>query len=54
MGRAILAEAMQRLYQFGAESVLVETDSYRNAAYHLYEAAGFRVIRDVLVYRKDY
>jgi hypothetical protein len=33
--------------------VFVETDKYRNAALELYQAVGFQVIRDVLVYRKD-
>jgi hypothetical protein len=32
----------------------VETDTDRNAAFELYAALGFRVIQDVLVYRKDY
>ena len=54
LGRAILSEAVRRLYQRGAEHVVVETDNYRNAAFALYEAVGFRVIRNVLVFRKDY
>lgn len=54
LGRAMLAEGIQRLTQSGATKLFVETDSYRNEAFELYEAAGFRVEKDVLVYRKDY
>jgi ribosomal protein S18 acetylase RimI-like enzyme len=54
LGRAILAEGLRRLQLYGADRIYVETDGYRNAALELYESAGFRVIRDVLVYRKDY
>ena len=54
LGRAILSETLKRLVQHGAGQIYVETDNYRDAALELYEAVGFRVIRDVLVYRKDY
>ncbi len=54
LGRAILCEGLRGLYTCGADGVYVETDNYRNAAMELYEAVGFRVIRDVLAYRKDY
>jgi mycothiol synthase len=54
LGRAILSEGLQRLHLCGADKVYVETDKYRNAALALYEAMGFRTIRDILVYRKDY
>jgi mycothiol synthase len=54
LGRAILAEGLRRLQLNGAQRVVVETDQYRNAALELYQSAGFRVIQDVLVYRKDY
>lgn len=54
LGRAILSQALRRLEGCGVTSTLVETDSYRNAAFELYEAVGFRVVQDVLVYRKDY
>ena len=54
LGRAILSENLRRLHAAGAERIYVETDSYRNAAFELYEAVGFAVVRDVLVYRKDY
>jgi mycothiol synthase len=54
LGRAILAEGLRRLYAFGAESVCVETDKYRNDALDLYRSVGFRHGQDVLVYRKDY
>lgn len=54
LGRAILSEALRRLTALGAARVYVETDSYRNAAYALYEAMGFRLLHDVLVYRLDF
>ena len=53
-GGAIALACIERLYAHGAEEVSVETDAFRNAALALYEAVGFRVQRDVLVYRKDY
>lgn len=54
LGRAILAEGIHRLIQSGATRLFVETDRFRNAAFALYESAGFRVEKVVLVYRKDY
>jgi mycothiol synthase len=54
LGRAILSEGLRRLRSHGASQIYVETDNYRDAALVLYESAGFRVIRDVLVYAKDY
>ena len=54
LGKALLSDVLGRLYARGAEKVFVETDSTRNAALSLYESAGFHVIRDVLVYRKDF
>ncbi len=54
LGRAILSKGLCRLYAQGAQEVLVETDNYRNAAFALYESVGFRVQREVLVFRKDY
>ncbi len=54
LGRAMLAEGLQRLRQHGAQDVVLETDDYRNDAFALYEAAGFEGTRNVLVYRKDY
>jgi ribosomal protein S18 acetylase RimI-like enzyme len=53
LGRAIASACVQRLYEMGTEEVSVETDAFRNAALALYEAVGFRVQHDVLVYRKD-
>ena len=54
LGRVVLCETLRRLQEHGAERIFVETDSYRNTAFHLYENVGFGVIRDVMVYRKDY
>ena len=54
LGRVALAEVMRRMQALGVESILVETDNYRNTALALYESLGFHVIQDVLVFRKDY
>jgi ribosomal protein S18 acetylase RimI-like enzyme len=54
LGRAILTEGLRRLYEQGAQKILVETDNYRDAAFALYESVGFRMERTVLVFRKDY
>ncbi len=54
LGRAILSEGLRRLYAQGAKEIFVETDNYRDAAFALYESVGFRVAKDVLVFRKDY
>jgi ribosomal protein S18 acetylase RimI-like enzyme len=54
LGRALLSEWLVRLAAAGATSVFVETDNYRDAAFKFYTAMGFRVVRDVTVYRKDY
>jgi mycothiol synthase len=53
LGRLALAEVLRRLMAAGAESILVETDNYRNTASALYEHMGFVLERDVLVLRKD-
>jgi ribosomal protein S18 acetylase RimI-like enzyme len=54
LGKQVLYETILRLRTRGAQSVFVETDNYRDAAFHLYESLGFRVVREVLVYGKDY
>jgi ribosomal protein S18 acetylase RimI-like enzyme len=54
LGRLALAEGLRRLQALCASQVLVETDNWRNTAFQLYESLGFKVIKDVLVYRKDY
>jgi len=54
LGRVILLEGLRRLRFHAAEKIFVETDKYRNAALALYKSCGFRVIQDVLVFRKDY
>jgi mycothiol synthase len=54
LGRVALAEGLRSLQSCGVTSIYVETDNYRDTAFRLYESVGFRVIRDVLVYRKDY
>ena len=54
LGRAILLEGLKRLRAKGAKQVYVQTDSHRNAAFRLYESAGFHVIEHILMYRKNY
>ena len=54
LGRALLLAGIQRLRDLGAARVLVHTDNQRDAAFGLYQAAGFRVIEEVTVYRKDW
>lgn len=54
LGRVALSEGLRRLQSLGAKRVFVETDSFRNTAFRLYESVGFEVIEDILVYRKDY
>jgi ribosomal protein S18 acetylase RimI-like enzyme len=54
LGRVALSECLRRLQACGAQKIHVETDNYRNTAFALYRSMGFRVIRNVLVFRKDY
>ena len=54
LGRVILTEGIHRLIQSGATRLCVETDNNRYTAFELYESVGFRVEKDVLVYRHDY
>ncbi len=54
LGQAILSEGLRRLQRHGAQTVYVETDRQRNAALALYQSVGFRVTREILIYRKDY
>lgn len=54
LGRVALSECLYRLQSLGAKNVFVETDSYRNTAFRLYESFDFRATRNILVYRKDY
>jgi ribosomal protein S18 acetylase RimI-like enzyme len=54
LGRVALAEVLHRMKSIGIQKVFVETDSYRNTAYRLYESMGFEKIRYVQVFRKDF
>lgn len=54
LGRVALSEGLHRLQTLGAKQIFVETDSYRNTAFRLYEFFGFEVTKNVLVYRKNY
>jgi mycothiol synthase len=54
LGRLALAEGLRRLQAHGASQVFIETDNWRNTAFQLYQSLGFQVLKDVLVYRKDY
>lgn len=50
----ILAEALRRLRALGAGEILVKTDNYRDRAYAFYHGAGFRIIENITIFRKDY
>ena len=54
LGRVALSAGLQRLQSLGARNIFVETDSFRNTAFQLYESFDFQGIQNVLVYRKDY
>jgi mycothiol synthase len=54
LGRVALSEGLRRLQNHGVQNIFVETDSYRDTAFRLYESFDFKVIQNVLVYRKDY
>lgn len=54
LGRALLAECLRRMHALGARQIAVETDTYRDAAYHFYESLGFVAERRIVVYRRDY
>ena len=54
IGRALLGECLRRMAELGAEHVAVETDNYRDAAFQFYQALGFAVEHNIVVYRKDY
>lgn len=54
IGKSLLTEGLRRLQAHGAQTMFVETDNDRDEAFMLYESVGYRVLEDVLVYRKDY
>ena len=54
LGKAILTEGLKRLMAKGAKHIYVQTDDFRDAAFKLYESAGFHVLHKILMYRKDY
>lgn len=54
LGRLALAEVLRRIQSHDVQDIYVETDSYLDTAFLLYESMGFAVHRDVLVFRKDY
>lgn len=54
LGRVALSECLYRLQSMGVENIFVETDSYRNTAFRLYESFDFQVLKYILVYRKDF
>lgn len=53
LGKALLLEGLRRMAQKGAAEFFIETDRERNAALGLYEAAGFKVLKNIIVFRKD-
>jgi hypothetical protein len=54
LGRVALSEGLSRLKSLGARNIFVETDSYPNTAFRLYETFDFQVNQNVLIYRKVY
>jgi ribosomal protein S18 acetylase RimI-like enzyme len=54
LGRLALAEVLRRLQKQGVGQIYVETDNYRDTAFRLYQSLGFEVVRDILVFSKDY
>lgn len=54
LGQAILSEGVRRLQSKGASQIFVQTDNYRDAAFKLYGSSGFRVSKNILMYRKNY
>ena len=54
LGKALLNECLARLARLGATSIAVESDNHPNATFSFYESVGFRVAKDITVYRKDY
>lgn len=54
LGRVLLAEMLNRLFESGVQRIGVETDGYRETAFRLYQSLGFEVKREILVFRKDY
>jgi mycothiol synthase len=54
LGRVALSHGLHRLQTMGAKDIYVETDSYRNTAFRLYESLDFRILKNVMVYRRYY
>ncbi len=51
LSRQLMSGAIRRLRSRGAQRIFVETDRQRTAAMAAYEAMGFRVSHEVLVYK---
>ena len=54
LGRLALCEVLRRLQAHNPQKIYVETDKFRSTAFRLYESLGFKVVREILVYRKDF
>lgn len=54
LGRVALCEVIERMLNKGVQAIWVETDNYRNTAFRLYQSFEFDIVREVLVYRKDF
>jgi len=54
LGRVALCEVIDRLIQMGVQSIWVETDNYRDTAFRLYQSLGFEVVKQVMVFKKDF
>lgn len=54
LGRAVLMEALARLYRLGAQEVTVEADVHEFGPVPFYRSIGFEITRQILVFRKEY
>ena len=54
LGRIILADMLERLFETGIQKINVETDGYRDSAFRLFQNLGFEVKREILMFRKDF
>jgi mycothiol synthase len=54
MAKYLLNECSSRLRALGAEEIYVQTDNFRDGALGLYISAGFYLLQDIHVFRKDF
>ena len=51
---SIIAEAIRRMRDMGAEKIFVHSDNNRDRAFVFYQSVGFQTRERILIYRKDY